>query len=702
MSGQVINPIGTDNGTATNDVAVGSDAALDTTISAATTKTMADLDPWLDPYRDQLVERQKYLDFHQNRILGGLDIQEFALGHLYYGLHPTHNGGWVFREWAPNATKIYLICAATKWQDQSIYELQKVYDSGGNWELRLPPNTLQHLDHYRLHVYWDGGEGERLPSYTTYAVQDPQTKQFDAVVWWPKDGYEWQVTQEIPRPEEELIYEAHIGMAGDKEGISTYADFEKNVLPRIKNLGYNTVQLMAIQEHPYYGSFGYQVSNFFAASSRFGTPDDLRHLIDTAHDMGLRVVMDVIHSHAVKNEAEGLSKFDGTETQYFHAGVHQAWDSRTFDYGKPQVCHFLLSNLRYWLDEYHFDGFRFDGVTSMIYRNHGLNQAFTSYDDYFGDNVDQDVLVYLRMANDLVHRIKPSAVTIAEDTSGLPGLAAPISDGGIGFDYRFNMGVPDLWIKMLKDQRDEDWSLGNLFHELTSHRPEEKTINYCESHDQAMVGDKTIAMRLLDKAMYDQMEQNSRSFIVDRGIALHKMIRLITSTTNDGGYLNFMGNEFGHPEWIDFPRKGNNWSYKYARRQWHLVDDPTLRYSQLNKFDQAMIKLVEQLSKAEFSFVQVDEQHKIISYVRDERVFAFNFSTESYTDCHIPAPFKTYRIALSTDDARFGGFGRIDTKMIYDSQQGDNSSYVRLYLPSRTAVVLQPNYLDLSASPWTK
>lgn len=662
-------------------------------------KTVADFDPWLEPYRERLEERQRMIARESARILGGQEVTEFALGHLYYGLHPDRNGGWVFREWAPHATRIFLICAATKWQDQSIYELHRLSGSDGDWELRLPANTLKHLDHYKLHVYWDGGQGERLPSYTTYAVQDPATKIFDAVVWAPDQPYHWQ-TPNPKRPDEALIYEAHIGMAGDREAVSTYTQFERDVLPRIKTLGYNTIQLMAIQEHPYYGSFGYQVSNFFAESSRFGTPDELKHLIDAAHGLGLRVVMDLVHSHAVKNEAEGLSKFDGTSTQYFHPGLHKAWDSRTFDYGKPAVSHFLLSNIRYWLDEYHFDGFRFDGVTSMIYRNHGLDMAFTNYDCYFGDNVDDQALVYLRLANQLIHQVNHEAITIAEDTSGMPGLAAATADGGIGFDYRFNMGAPDLWIKMLKDQRDEDWDMGNLFHELTSHRPEEHTINYAESHDQAMVGDKTIIFRLLDKDMYDNMSRSSQSLVVDRGIALHKMIRLITASTNAGGYLNFMGNEFGHPEWIDFPRSGNHWSYKYARRQWRLVDDPTLRYGQLNNFDQAMIGLIATLEKSDYTFVSIDEQRKLISFVRDGRLFVFNFSVTSYEACYIPAPCKDYQIVLSTDDRRFGGFNRIDTAMLYAGKQDATTSYVELYLPSRTAVVLTPKYLDLKSSPW--
>lgn len=662
-------------------------------------RTVADLDPWLKPYRHRLVERQRYLDYHEGRILGDRSVSTFALGHLYYGLHRTKRD-WVLREWAPNASQIYLICQATNWRDDPAYRLERLLGSDGDWEIKLLPDALHHLDHYRLHIHWLGGSGDRLPSYANYVVQDPSTKQFDAVVWQPEKPFIWRHRAELPVPDEALIYEAHIGMAGDREAVSTYRQFERDVLPRVKDLGYNTVQLMAIAEHPYYGSFGYQVSNFFAPSSRFGTPGELKHLIDRAHQLGIRVIMDLIHSHAVKNEAEGLSNFDGTTTQYFVDEIHPAWDSRLFDYGKPQVCHFLLSNISYWLNEYHLDGFRFDGVTSMIYRDHGLGRAFTGYDDYFGDNINQDALVYLRLANELVHTIKPNATTIAEDTSGLPGLAAKVVDGGIGFDYRFNMGVPDLWIKMLKDQQDEEWDMGKLFHELTSHRAEERTINYVESHDQAMVGDKTVIFRLLDDTMYDSMERSSQSLVVDRGIALHKMIRLITASTNAGGYLNFMGNEFGHPEWIDFPRPGNEWSYRYARRQWHLVDDLRLRYSQLNDFDRAMIREIKGLVGADYSYVRIDSERQLISFARDGRLFVFNFSSVSLTDWRVSAPKKDWQIVLSTDDPSYGGFGRVDTSMIYLGNGNGRDSYVQLYLPARVALVLEPKYRDLAASPW--
>ncbi len=635
------------------------------------------VDPWLKPYRAALIDRQKYISAKSCEILGDNSIANFALGHLYFGLHHTA-GGWVMREWAPHASQMYLHCDKNNWQDDLSYLFYPL--ENGVWELKLPEDKLEHLDYYKLHIFWDGGDAERIPAYAEYVLQDEKTKLFAATVWNPTKKYNWRHVAPI-KPQQQLIYEAHIGMSGEDEQVATYQDFIDNVLPRVKQLGYNTVQLMAIQEHPYYGSFGYQVANFFAESSRFGTPADLKHLVDEAHGMGLRVVMDVVHSHSVKNENEGLSNFAGDPNQYFKPGLHEAWNSRLFDYSKPEVVHFLLSNLRYFMDEYRFDGFRFDGVTSMIYHNHGLNQSFTSYKDYFTDNTYLDALTYLSMANTLVHEVNSNAITIAEDMSAMPGIAASSDMAGIGFDYRFNMGAPDLWIKMLKDQRDEDWQMGKLWYELTSHRAEEKTINYAESHDQAMVGDKTIIFRLLDKEMYEHMRKSDHNLIVDRGVALHKMIRLITASTNTGGYLNFMGNEFGHPEWIDFPREGNNWSYKYARRQWHLVDDPKLKFSWLNDFDRDMIDLVKKLSGS-LKCLLVDEQRKIIAYIRDNYLFVFNFSNTSYTGVDIDAPVGKYHIELTTDDNRYGGFERIDTKMSYPSD-----GKITLYLPARTATV---------------
>ena len=649
-------------------------------------KTLVELDPWLAPHERIIKARETYVSSTLRRVLDGKSPAEFALGFHHFGLHQTEVG-WTFREWAPNATRLVLVGEFSDWQEREEFALQP--GRHGEWNVDLPENALHHGQKYKLRVYWPNGDGWRLPSYATYVVQDDDSVDFSAVVWQPDEPYQWQHNTP-PAPNVPLIYEAHVGMSSEEEKVASFNEFTAGVLPRIKQAGYNTIQLMAIAEHPYYGSFGYHVSNFFAVSSRFGTPDDFKRLVDQAHGLGLRVIIDIVHAHAAKNEVEGLGNFAGSPTQYFKAHDHPAWDSRLFDYGKPEVLHFLASNCRWWLDEYHVDGFRFDGVTSMLYHDHGLGKSFTNYDDYFADDVDKDALVYLRLANDVIHAVRPDATTIAEEMSGLPGLAAPTEHGGLGFDYRLAMGAPDLWIKTLKEKRDEDWDLGELAHTLSSHRPEEKVISYAESHDQALVGDKTLIFRLIDKAMYWHMDKADPDLTVERGVALHKLIRLLTAGLHGGGYLNFMGNEFGHPEWIDFPRQGNNWSFKHARRQWSLRDNGFLKYQWLGEFDASLMKITQAVDDPGIHYLTIRQHDHVVSFMRGNLLFIMNFSPDqSWTDYGVPAAAGSYSVILDSDDEQFGGQNRIDDSTRYFTSPQKNGHQLQVYLPARTGIVLQ-------------
>lgn len=658
-------------------------------------------DPWLEPFEEAIEGRHTYIKSKEKELTGDgkMSLSDFADGYLYFGLHKTDKT-WVFREWAPNATEIYLIGTFNNWQKQDKFRLKR--KDNGEWEIELPLGLLKHLDLFKLKVCWEGGEGERIPAWAYRVVQDEHTKIFCVQVWDPEVPYVFKKKTFKPNVDPLLIYECHIGMASQDEKVGTYEEFRVNVLPRIKADGYNTLQIMAIQEHPYYGSFGYHVSSFFAASSRFGTPDELKHLIDDAHEMGLAVIMDIVHSHAVKNEVEGLGRFDGSYGQYFHTDwrrEHPAWDSLCFNYAKNEVLHFLLSNCKFWLEEYKFDGFRFDGVTSMLYLSHGLGDNFINYDDYFNGNEDDDAIAYLTIANKLIHEVNPKAITIAEEVSGMPGLAAKQKDGGYGFDYRMAMNIPDYWIKIIKERRDEDWLPTSIFWELTNRREDEKTISYAESHDQALVGDKTIVFRLIDADMYWFMSKlRDSSFMVDRGIALHKIIRLVTATTINGGYLNFMGNEFGHPEWIDFPREGNGWSYKYARRQWYLADDLNLRYHYMGDFDKAMLSLIKSVKKFEKTPILRlwdKDEDQVLAYMRGDLVFVFNFSpNRSYADYGFLAPEGEYITVLNTDNRDFGGNGLIDESVIHytmfdELYKRDRKGWLKLYIPARSAFVLK-------------
>ena len=656
------------------------------------------IDPYLTPHRAALEARLSEYQNKRHELAGDGRLSDFANGYRYFGIHPS-GAGWVYREWAPAADAMYLTGDFNGWDTAACPMERK---DNGVWEVHLPHLTVG--EHIQAIVWHKGEMLRRVPSYATRVVQDPDTHAWCAVVddvltdrfGWTDEGF-----KPTNKP---CIYECHIGMAQEEGKVGSYEEFRRNILPRIKKMGYNTIQIMAIMEHPYYGSFGYQVSNFYAPSSRYGTAQELKALINEAHAKGITVLLDVVHSHAVKNTNEGLNRFDGTEYQYFHEGArghHPAWDTKLFNYDKNEVLHFLLSNLKYWMEIFHFDGFRFDGVTSMLYHDHGLGQAFVNYDMYFSENTDREAVTYLMLANELVHEVKAQAITIAEDMSGMPGMALPIADGGLGFDYRLSMGVPDLWIKFLKEYRDEDWDMYKLWFELTSCRPKEKSIGYCESHDQALVGDKTIMFRLCDAEMYWHMDQASDSPVIARGMALHKMIRLVTSTVVGEGYLNFMGNEFGHPEWVDFPREGNGWSYHYCRRQWSLADHSALRYRALRQFDTAMIKLLKKdgIFKTRAKSQWIHQEDKVLIYSKKDRVFTFNFHpSASFEGYFVPVEEAgEYRVCLTTDAPTYGGAGRVDTAYSYTAgKTSDGRLGFFCYLPSRCAIVFEKEKKSLS------
>ncbi len=657
------------------------------------------MDPLLKPWQTVIDARNRHAARTAARLTdhGRLTLTDFAAAHEFFGLHRTPKG-WVFRERAPNATACSMIGSFSDWRPHPEYALTCSDSRHGIWEIELPAERLRHGDQYRLHLAWSGGGGDRIPAFARRVVQDPESLIFNAQVWQPPTPYCWQSDFRIPRTRPSLIYETHIGMAGETPVVGTFREFREHVLPRILDAGYNTLQIMALQEHPYYGSYGYHVGSFFALSSRFGTPEEFKELVDAAHAAGLAVIMDLVHSHAARNEVEGISRFDGSDHLYFHGGergLHPLWDSRLFDYGKIETLHFLLSNCRFWLDEYRVDGFRFDGITSMLYAHHGLGKAFNGYEDYFNDTVDTEALTYLRLANEVIHSLRPDALTVAEDVSGYPGLAAPIGDGGIGFDTRLALGVPDMWTRLVKDVPDEHWSMAGIWHELNNRRADEQTISYAESHDQALVGDQTLIFRMLGSGMYTDMQRNDHSPVIDRGIALHKMIRLITLATAGHGYLNFMGNEFGHPEWIDFPRDGNQWSYHYARRQWSLRERSDLKYGQLAEFDRAMLYWIRRcrcLRTRRPLLLYQHEEEKQLFFQRGNVLFLFNFHPHhSPFDHPVPAPpDHKYRLVLDTDEPRFGGFGRLTIGQVYDRlEHPGRQPALQVYLPARTALVLE-------------
>jgi len=656
---------------------------------------------------------RRFENLKKSLLTDGKTLSDLANGHLFYGFHKTGNS-WVYREWAPGADAVFLIGDFNFWNPEA-NPLMRLPD--GSWETTLDKNLLSHRSRVKVRIVNNGVSQDRIPLYIFRAEQESDTNDFFGEVWdWSdENSFQWTDAKWLKNGRKKnldnlLIYEAHIGMAQEAKRIGSYKEFTKNIIPRIKAAGYNTIQLMGIMEHPYYASFGYHVSNFFAASSRFGTPDDLKELIDTAHNAGLRVLMDIVQSHSVTNTREGINGFDGTEDQFFYPGEkgnHPAWGSKLFNYGKHEVIHFLLSNIKFWIEEYHFDGFRFDGITSMLYHDHGLGESFDHYDKYFSMNTNVEAINYLQLANELIDELAPNIVTIAEDMSGMPGMCIDVQDGGLGFDYRLSMGIPDYWIKYFKKGSDEQLSMWGMWHELTSKRPLERSIGYCESHDQALVGDKTIMFWLADQEMYRNMSVFTPNLKVDRAIALHKMIRFVTLALSGQGYLNFMGNEFGHPEWIDFPREGNNWSFHHAMRHWSLADTDHLRYKYLAAFDKDMLKFVKKhkLLAADAPVnLWCDDQEKILAFKKAGLIFLFNFNpATSFDSYELPTKeLATYQVVFDSDKKKFGGFDRISTKPEYHTEILSSSRKgqvgIKIYSPSRTVLVLQQKTRRTSAN----
>jgi len=662
---------------------------------------IAKKDEWLIPVNEDIKQRFERFKNRENDIkvqFGGLS--KFADAYHYFGIH--HNKKtkvFIYREWAPAAYELFLFGEFNDWNRTS-HPLTKI--ENGIWEIELPyneyKNSFVHNSKIKVLVHGENGWLERIPVYINRVGQDPGSPNFTGLLWFPKNQFDWEGDDfDVKSIKNPIIYEGHVGMGTEELKVGTYLEFAENVLPRVKAAGYNTIQLMAIAEHPYYGSFGYHVANYFAVSSRSGTPEELKYLVKKAHQMGLAVIMDIVHSHTVKNINEGIGSFDGTVSQYFHEGgrgEHPDWDSKLFNYGKIEVLQFLLSNVKYWIKEFHFDGFRFDGVSSMLYFHHGNGVSFDAPEKYFRDGVEFDAITYLQLANKLAHSIKPGCITIAEDVSGMPGISAPLSDGGLGFDYRLAMGIPDFWIKVLKEEDDSQWNIEKMYYEMLNRKWDVGTIAYSESHDQALVGDKTLAFRLMDSEMYYSMAKNTPNLAVDRGISLHKMIRLFTISLGGNGYLNFMGNEFGHPEWIDFPREGNNYSHHYARRQWSLCDNKELKYHYLADFDKEMLEIIKNYSVLNSDYpvlLKHDDWHKTIAFERAGLIFVFNWHVNlSPTNYEIPVSQQgEYEIILNSDLPHLGGFDRIDQNQVYHSMKINEINTIKLYIPNRSVLVLK-------------
>lgn len=661
----------------------------------------------LRSYHPFLIERGRRFEAEYRRIVDQYtSVYNYANLANELGLHcvPGEDGQnkWIWREYMPGADTVWLTTEKYHFQRHARQRFTKKAD--GIFELILPYDALAHGMYVELRVepaaYTvlnpDGIPTalKRVPAFSTWVEQNKEIPtQWCARIFHPEKPYCFrEKNPEIPSFLR--IYEAHVGMAQPDtkhigESAGTYLDFANNILPRIKKGGYTCVQLMGILEHPLYRSFGYQVSNYFAPCSRFGTPDDCKQMIDAAHALGLSVILDIPHAHACANTEQGLYQYDGTP--YFFMDKINQWGTPSFDFSNEMTRRFLLSNLRYWLEEYHVDGFRFDAVGNMLYKDFGVDDNFSHTGRcFYGKDgkprTNNEGELYIALANHLIHEINPKGISIAEEFSGMPGLTCLPKDGGLGFDARFAMGIPDYWEKFIKKPQD----LGSMWYEMNNHRPYDHTISYVECHDQCINGHDAMIWRLLGDDMYNAMLMETETWKVSRGLAFYRLMRLITLATADKGYLNFMGNEFGHPEWLD--------AEEHAHRQWRLAEDTSLKYACLNAWDQAQMQLVSdniESFKTPAMFRYIHEDKRLLAFERGALLFVFNFNeTQAFSDlCFAVTPGKYLEI-LSSDERRFAGHDNLRitepplehfTQPCFDPNLGD----ITLYIPPMIVLVLK-------------
>ncbi|KAK7287576.1 hypothetical protein RIF29_00857 [Crotalaria pallida] len=557
--------------------------------------------------------------------------------------------------------------------------------------------AIPHGSKYRVYFNTPNGPLERVPAWATYVQPAVDGTQAYAIHWEPppEHVYKWKNTS--PKvPKSLRIYEAHVGISGSEPKISSFNEFTDKVLPHIMETGYNAIQLIGVVEHKDYFTVGYRVTNFYAVSSRYGTPDDFKRLVDEAHGLGLLVFLEIVHSYAAADENVGLSMFDGSNDCYFHSGKrgqHKFWGTRMFKYGDPDVLHFLLSNLNWWIVEYQVDGFQFHSLSSMIYTHNGFASFTGDLEEYCNQYVDKDALLYLILANEILHALYPNIITIAEDATFYPGLCEPTSQGGLGFDYYVNLSVSEMWSTFLESVPDNEWSMTKIVNTLVSDRAyADKMLMYAENHNQSISGRRSFA-----EILFGEIDEHSHHYkeSLVRGSSLHKMIRLITLTIGGRAYLNFMGNEFGHPKRVEFPTSSNNFSYSLANRQWDLLAKEGLNRD-LFSFDKDMMKLDEnaRVLSRRFPYLHhVNDSSMVISYIRGPLLFIFNFHpTDSYDNYSIGVEEAgEYQVILNTDEIKYGGQGCLKEDQYFQKTVSKRVDGLRnsleVPLPSRTAQV---------------
>ncbi|CUA81306.1 1,4-alpha-glucan branching protein GlgB [Anoxybacillus suryakundensis] len=609
-----------------------------------------------------------------------LQLHLFHEGTFYksyhlFGAHLVKQDGGVetrFCVWAPHAEKVRLVGTFNDWNGEK-HELTKINDQGV-WMIVVPKNLEGHLYKYEMTTK-DGRTLLKADPYAFYAEERPHT----ASIVYQLDGYKWndQTWQRKKKrktiyEQPVFIYEVHLGTWKKKENgqFYTYAEMADELIPYVVEHGFTHIELLPLIEHPLDRSWGYQGTGYYAATSRYGTPRDLMYFIDRCHQEGIGVILDWVPGHFCK-DAHGLYMFDGQPTyEYMNMQDREniVWGTANFDLGKPEVHSFLISNALFWLEYYHIDGFRVDAVANMLY---WPNSDVLHPNPY--------AISFLKKLNEVVFAFDPNVLMIAEDSTDWPKVTAPTYDGGLGFNYKWNMGWMNDVLSYMETSVNER---KHMHHKMTFSLLYAYTENFILplSHDEVVHGKKS----LLNKMPGDYWDKFAQ-------------LRLLYGyfMTHPGKKLLFMGGEFGQfDEWKDLEQL--DWmllDFDMHRK----MDDYVKSLTHFYKKQKALYECDHDPSGFEWIDVNNAEQ-SIFSFIRrgkkeDMLIVVCNFTNVTYHDYKVGVPALTsYREVFNSDDVMYGGAGHINKKLLvaYEEPYHGKSYHIRMTIPPYAITILRP------------